>query len=169
MTRPTNHDESLATERSIGPQSVASAENEMPAAGAAAHAHHRRTGSNENLLQPNGEATHAPDDIPVAGEEEPEILEILARQNAPPILLSLPEESTVTEWPPAQPLEVVVDIVTSAPSKSGAPELPMGSPRRSSSFDRRFFPMLLCVSCLCCTLLAFVLVALWGGAQGAMF
>ena len=136
-----------------------------------ASASHRRTGSNENLLTPHGEAT-VPNEMQAIGEEETEILQILAQQNDPPGILPSPKEPAAAPSSSIQPPsvtnihEVAIDVVASATNHR---ELPVGSPRSSSSsFDRRF-PMLLCVSCLCCMLIAFVLVAVWGGAQGGAF
>ena len=136
--------------------------------------HHRRSGSNSDvsLLNTEGEATAAPDDP----QEDVEIHEILSRQNAPPeIVLSLtPEDTTGMSSaqpaggngaaPPSTPsIEVVV--MSSPPKRDDRVEAPALTSPRGRSFDKRF-PLLLCVSCTCCTLLAFVLVALWGGARG---
>jgi hypothetical protein len=64
----------------------------------------------------------------------------------------------------ASTIEIAVNVI-SPPRKrdTTGPQ----SPRSGASFDRRF-PLLLCASCACCTMMAFVLVAVWGGAQGRL-
>ena len=134
----------------------------MPAA-----ASHRRTPSATSLLTA-GEATEREDSQDPPLEEEPELLEILSNESSPTTAAHRSDIEHQAEAGKAHATASTIEIAVSAISPprrrdTAGPQ----SPRSGASFDRRF-PLLLCASCACCTIMAFVLVAVWGGAQGRL-
>ena len=88
-----------------------------------------------------------------------QLLEILSKTHEPPIILSLTPHSELSagaEAPADSPPTVSIEVQAVSPSKAADSDA-----AAAAAFDRRL-PRLLCCSCLCCTLIAFVLVGVAG-------